>query len=774
MGLLNFVLSIVPRCLFYICLYRYLIVLDNIWNGKQWEHIKYAFRNDPHFGGLVFTTTRSFDVAKECCPSSDGHLIYQMKPLSDEDSKCLFYRRVFSQEGGQCHDDFKQVSAAILKKCGGVPLAIITIASLLASNGEGIKPMDEWNHVLNSIGSGLTAGHSVVEMNKILSVSYDDLPPELKNCLLYTTVFPEDSNIKKGRLLSKWIAEGLVQQTNPEGSLFDVAENYFNMLINRSMIEPVNIDGEGKAKACRVHDMVLAFLCSLSSESNFVTVIDGRTRTTSNSETKIRRISLQACMARAPVVTPQLTATSSSIQHVRSFTLSTTKEDVFNLVPRHSTFQIIRVLDLLDSYLPWRFNLSDYLHIKSLLHVRYLGLSLACITVLPKDLGKLKYLQILELTAPIHTLPSSIVELRQLISLRVHPCTRLPDDFGKLTSLEKLTHVVVDQDSAYLIKQLGYLTKLRELRVSVHYMHLSLAKEFIESLNKLLEIRILKVRDLYTENDTNASECITHMEESWKPSSHLQKFQVQGSSFSLLPKWIIESCNISSLSICLKTVRREEIMILGSLQYLSYLNLGSLEHRNNVYPSKQEEGFQFENDAFPVARDLRIAGIVTLPAMFPKGAMPKVQILEFHVHLEDFGNMNLEMVHLPALKQVNVIIWCNPKSQVEDVNIAKAALMAAAESHPNRPTIDFFGAMMEPEMDDDGEGDEDEEDQDDKVDVQAGSGDTEAVNVQASRLHLRPTETDEASGLPSLQPLDSGPATGREQSPETSHTKRFC
>jgi hypothetical protein len=64
-----------------------------------------------------------------------------------------------------------EVTGKILKKCGGVPLVIITTASLLAS-----KPTVEWEEVNKSIGSGLGNSLDVDRMRKILSLCYNDLP----------------------------------------------------------------------------------------------------------------------------------------------------------------------------------------------------------------------------------------------------------------------------------------------------------------------------------------------------------------------------------------------------------------------------------------------------------------------------------------------------------------------------------------------------------------------------------------------------------------------
>ncbi|CAN6339103.1 unnamed protein product [Urochloa humidicola] len=241
---------------------RYLIVIDDIWDKEPWDKVIRLALNENNMRSRIIITTRNIDVAEHV----GG--FYRLKPLSDESSKKLFYGRIFGSED-KCPNQFSEVSKKILKKCGGVPLAIVTTSSMLANKSDNIK---EWNKVCDSIGSGLGGNNSSMDdMRKILLLSYYDLPSHLKTCLLYLSIFPEDYEIEKDRLIWRWVAEGFVQQPVGDQSFLEIGESYFNELLNRSMIQPGRDKDklEGTPHSCHVHDTVLDLIISLSVEECF-------------------------------------------------------------------------------------------------------------------------------------------------------------------------------------------------------------------------------------------------------------------------------------------------------------------------------------------------------------------------------------------------------------------------------------------------------------------------------------------------------------------------
>jgi len=271
---------------------RYFIVIDDIWEAETWKNIKSAFIEN-NSGSRIILTTRKLEV-------TTGE-VYNLQPLTHENSRKLFYTRLFGEDKFPDNEssEVHKASEEILRKCGGVPLAIITMASFLVG-----KSWEQWLELRHSPGFI----HDKDTM-WILSLSFNDLPPHLRTCLLYLSGFPEDSFIAKDQLIWKWIAEGFVEKEQGM-RLFEVGEGYFNDLVNRSMIQAAKIKEWGTiadiTHGCRVHDMVLDLLRHVSQEENFFFTISDSDEVVAamSSRSKVRRLAVQS-RTEEYIVTPR-------------------------------------------------------------------------------------------------------------------------------------------------------------------------------------------------------------------------------------------------------------------------------------------------------------------------------------------------------------------------------------------------------------------------------------------------------------------------------------
>uniref|UniRef100_A0A0D9XRY5 NB-ARC domain-containing protein n=1 Tax=Leersia perrieri TaxID=77586 RepID=A0A0D9XRY5_9ORYZ len=607
---------------------RYLVVIDDIWDEKVWKFIKCAIPIN-HLGSRLIMTTRKSSVAEACCSSTDD-IAYRMKHLSDVDSQRLFYKRIFSHEDG-CPHELERVSQDILKKCGGVPLAIISIASLLSRSNQ-VKTNDQWHMLLNSIGHGLAEGDSVEEMQKILSFSYYDLPSHMKTCLLYLSIFPEDYEIPRDQLIWKWIAEGFVKCEKLETRLFESGENYFNELINRSLIQPIDIDVEGKAQSCRVHDMVLDLILNLASGENFITIFDGIPGKTSL-QRKVRRLALQNT-----VVQPTMPQLTMGLSQVRSITVF---RHAINLMPPLPSFHVLRLLDIEDC------ELHNLRYVGNLTHLRYLRLRAKNYpkkdVELPAEIGNLRFLQTVDIkVVNIEELLSNIIQLRQLMCIHVGHNTRLPDGIGNLTYLEVLSTVCLNKCPSFA-KQLQSLTTLRELSILTYGMDESLIETLVNSLCKLQKIETLEVRDL--------SPLLDLFGNCWVPPPKLRRFLAFG-HFDAMPAFIKRDplllFNLSVLNIQFSELPQED------LQYLGRLIISSCGPK------------------------------------FQRGAMPKVEDIEFRFDVrqkkDDNADFDFGLGNLLSLEHIDVAVYCYDATKGE-VEEAEAALEHTTHVHPNHPIL---------------------------------------------------------------------------------------
>nr|ACZ65489.1 MLA18-1 [Hordeum vulgare subsp. vulgare]AYN64248.1 RGH1 [Hordeum vulgare subsp. spontaneum] len=661
---------------------RYLTIIDDIWDEKLWEGLNFAFPKRNNLGSRLITTTRIVSVSNSCCLSNNDS-VYQMKPLSVDDSRKLFYKRIFSDENG-CPNEFEQVSRDIVKKCGGVPLAIITIASALAGRQK-MKPKCEWDILLHSLGSGLTEDNSLEEMRRILSFSYSNLPSHLKTCLLYLCIYPEDSVIYRDILIWKWVAEGFVHHENQGTSLFLVGLNYFNQLINRSMIQPI-YDGTGKVYACRVHDMVLDLIRSLSRETKFVNLLDG-TGNSMSSQSNCRRLSLQKINEddQANPLTD-----IKSMTRVRSITIFPPAIKVMPSLPR---FEVLRVLDLLGCNLgensSLQLNLKEVGH---LIHLRYLGLAFTKISKLPTEIGKLQFLEVLDLgdNHNLKELPSTVCNFRRLIYLNLFGCQVFPPVgvLQNLTSIEVLRGILVSLN--IIAQELGNLKRLRELHIGFRDGSLDSYEGFVKSLCNLHHIESLCIDCKFGE--TSSFELVDLLGERWVPPVHFREFvSSMPSQLSPLRGWIKrDPSHLSNLSelflLSVKEVQQDDVEIIGGLLSLRCLWIITSTHQT-------QRLLVIRADGFHCMVDFHLDCGSATQILFEPGALPTAEAVRFSLGVrvaKEDGNggfdLGLQGNLLSLRRNVSVFIYCRG-ARVGEAKEAEAAVRRALEAHPSHPRI---------------------------------------------------------------------------------------
>lgn len=642
--------------------YRYLIVIDDVWDKSAWEILKCVLI-DNHYGSRVIVTTRNLDVGNYCASSVRGS-VYELEPLSYEDSKTLFYRRVFKEEEG-IGTKLNEVAGKILKKCGGLPLAITTIAGLLACKP---KTKAEWYAVYNSICSGPDKPKDNMEtMRVILSLSFTELPSHLKPCLLYLSFFPEDCIINKDSLVRRWVAEGLIDEKHGGKKfheLWERGEGYFVDLVNRSFIQPLDIDLEGIASTCRVHDIILDLLISLSIQENFVVRSD-YVELINPLVCKIRRLSLQDNSKKQEIVPPTV-----ELSHVRSVIAF---GDAFRRMPPLSRFSVLRVLDL--EGFPSKNNCPKDL--RNLHHLRYLQLRGYLKNEVLEEIGNLRHLEVLDISNAglEHGLPASIVNITSLQSLLIDYSMRMPDGIGKLSLLQELSWITVAPNT---VAELGKLAALRVLCICGLGFNESIDKAFVQSLSNLRNLV-----DLFITRSGLCSLDLDGLSESSCVPAHLKFFRGTSTTFHQLPRWFSKLELLSGLIITVNKFTQYDLEMLGQLPSLRFLELEVYENSNT-----QERLMIGNVQHFQSLEEVKFFHREGCLMVFAEGVMPMLQKLEFYFQLRKRvgGGLDIGLENLTSLKHVTVKVDCY-KAKIMEVEDVETMFEDAVRIHPNYPTL---------------------------------------------------------------------------------------
>jgi disease resistance protein RPM1 len=622
-------------------------VFDDVWNLHAWEAIQFGLLEVPNdCGSRIIVTTRIEAVADAC----SGHFIYHMKPLSIEDSKKLFLSNAFGHMLASCPRELEDVMANILRGCGGMPLAIVTVATILGGY-RSPRSIDKWETVCKLIGPCQMDTNPTIEgMRHIVALSYNHLPHELKGCMMYLSIFPEDYEINKNRLLSRWIAEGLIPEKRG-WTLTEVAEYYLDQLLRRKMVVP-RIGDDGKMESCRVHDVLLEVLVSKSLESNFVSLLGGQYA--GMSYDRIRRLSIQGDDDRSLLNLPNKRLQGISVEHVRSLSVFPLRGGKWRLLDYLDKFTMLRVLDLEDckGLTPHHMRCICRLYL-----LKFLNLKGTDIKEVPPQVGKLEHLQTLDIrNTDLGGLPDSLTHLEKLDRLQFSSTRgwdimwRLPRRLRKMKALRVVSNAVLGDDIV-VAHEVGELEKLQEmcLYIDSHSIgnNYKVLQTLAMSLSRMYSLRSLNIGDLGW-----TSSILEFLHQLPRSPFLLRFLRITGQIGGRLPAWIGALTNLVEFVIAWVELSGDEPF--GILCKLPNLRSISMERR--YYTDDKLVARTCHN--FPALANLTMTcsgqgDPAPSVFQFEEGAMAKLETLV--LDFQDYDKTIRGIEHLTNLREVRLI-----------------------------------------------------------------------------------------------------------------------
>ncbi|KAM3743906.1 hypothetical protein ACB098_06G011400 [Castanea mollissima] len=599
--------------------HRYVIVFDDVWKKEFWDHIELALPKNEN-GSRILITSRNEDVA----PSN---YLYKLPTLPFEKAWVLFCKKVFQHEGGHCPPDLVELSSAIVQRCEGLPLAIVAIGGVLSTKD---KVLNEWLKFHDSLSSELKSNCDLKNIAKILSLSFHDLSYNLKACLLYFGMFPEDYYINCARLIRLWIAEGFVKEMQGI-TLEEAAQSYLNQLIHRSLVQVNEVDSMSRTRSCRIHDMMLEVILSRSKELDFHLV---SMQNFPNFSRLARRLSIQN-----NVKTPLQSATSCQTRSILLFEVDEVPNSFLNAC--FANFKLMKIMACEGAPI-------DYIpkEVGNLFHLRYLSLRDTKVQILPKSIGKLHNLETLDLKCSlVSELPvevSGLRKLRYLVAYNYNGDTKynidtrrgikIPKGIRHLESLQKLFNI--EATSATLITELGSLAQLRKLTISK--LKRENGMDLCTAIQKMSHLRSLEIY-------ATSEEEVLNLQSLPSPPLLLQTLSLHG-RLEKLPEWIPKLKSIVRIVLDWSKLMEDPFKVLQALPNLMCLWL------HDGYGGEQ---LHIEGRSFQKLKEIRIQNLGGLNRMIiDEGALPFLEFLQIS-ECPQLKEVPSGIHHLKSLKQLS-------------------------------------------------------------------------------------------------------------------------
>lgn len=538
------------------------VVLDDMWTAAEWNNVLRASFSYVARGSRVLVTTRDDRVAL----AMKARYLHRINYLGPQDAWSLLKKQVVATERDELHiDTLKNIGLAILGRCGGLPLAIKVIGLLR----QRCMNMVEWERILNNPAWSIDGMPE--ELNHAIYLSYDDLPPHLKQCLLYYSLIPQKANVGPDRMIEMWISEGLVS-SNYSDDLEQIGADYINELIWRNLIEPYK-QYIGHSHYI-MHDVVRSF-CHYMVGDDALVAAKGESNIGSRlSLQKFRLLSIGVESSFNELDWGVLQKHSSLRTLISFYPIKFKRDDSLSGLSR------LRTLYLKNSdFSPLLAN-----HLGGLKHLRFLTIESTEISSLPDSIGHMKLLQYLDLMdcKRVVRLPNGIVKLKKLRSLYLNTTINtIPEKFGALTNLRKITNFPASMDGGSngwcTLEELGPLSQLMNLGLKglENVYPSSLAAKAMLSTKMHLCRLIFKCSSIIGDDGWSFERIVTeeeqrHVEEVFDelcPPGCIEHLTIDGYFGRRLPEWVTSMTGSVSLE-------RLRILHLRDLAYCIQLPSG--------------------------------------------------------------------------------------------------------------------------------------------------------------------------------------------------------
>ncbi|KAI6691592.1 hypothetical protein NL676_028420 [Syzygium grande] len=617
---------------------RYLIVLDDVWDAEAWHRLTIPLPDSKN-GSRVILTSCNDEVMKLADP---WNLPLHLCKLTNEERWELLWKQMKEHEGSLTeHKD-----EIMAKLCHGSPLGIVLLGGILSNT----EP-SEWPRKIDKFPSSCEDESAFWD---ILTLSYQELSPELKACFLYLGIFPKALEVWVQRLLWLWLSEGFLDglpgKERKEWEPEDLAESYFKILVSRSLIEVTKWKLDGCPKMCRMPGDIREFFFPKSVDSGLFYVHENLSFRP-NGRPKDHKI--QRLMEYLEVKN----SLDSSIDHrLRSFVSFNSARGMANRhigmflkkVIHKRGLGLLKVLDLEGVYKPV---LPESMC--NLLLLRFLGLRSTVLDSIPSAIGDLPCLETLDLKHTIVTaIPSTIWKaknLRHFYMNEVHfdVFCHKPSK-GSLTNLHTLRGLYVGDTNA-VVSGLDQLVNLQKLGLTCHPYSLGAVAKWIE---QLINLQSLKLRSIDEFGKPSKLKVISMAQHHNLCNLYLLgSLRISAGQLST----VLPSC-LGKLTLSMLKLENDPMPLLGQLQDLRILRLFA-----DSFVGPQ---ITCVSGGFPKLRILKLWMLDKLLHWTVQDrAMPLLQELEIRRCGELKNSDGLR--HLPNLNEI--VLTNMPQSFVEEV-----------------------------------------------------------------------------------------------------------